>query len=281
MDRHARPIDKSDDQPHDAPDADRRPPSLRRSRPGALCLLWDGSVATNSPEGVRDPVRSARPSRLTARPRRSAPSPSNALETSSPAVADPPPSAARSPEWTSPSSVRPVPDFILARTEKIRARTTSRSTAGSTAPPGGGGGRPGAHQLTARAGSHTPAAPSAISTTRATSTSSGLLKHPIIICSAGSNINPEELEAVLESDPAVREAAVVALPDRRLAEHSRRPGGGRRRRGRHHQPGVRAPWPPTSVRVPVLRRRGTACALASGKVDKPAARAMEDELSTS
>jgi long-chain acyl-CoA synthetase len=39
----------------------------------------------------------------------------------------------------------------------------------------------------------------------------------LIIC-GGFNIVPAEIEAALERDPAVREAAVVALPDTRLGE---------------------------------------------------------------
>jgi long-chain acyl-CoA synthetase len=106
---------------------------------------------------------------------------------------------------------------------------------------------------------------------------SGRLK-TIIIC-GGFNIVPEELEAVLESDPAVREAAVVALPDRRLGEIPvalvEADGDGDAITSRVSERLVAYKRPRRLFVVDALPR------LASGKVDKPAARAMAAELSTS
>jgi long-chain acyl-CoA synthetase len=105
---------------------------------------------------------------------------------------------------------------------------------------------------------------------------SGRLK-TIIIC-GGFNIVPEELEAVLESDPAVREAAVVALPDRRLGEIPvalvEADGDGAAITSRVSERLVAYKRPRRLFVVDALPR------LASGKVDKPAARAMAAELST-
>ena len=233
----------------------------------------DGSVATKSPGGVRGPVRRARPPGLrpdrgvrrrgrrkcSRRPRR--PSPTRLV-------------GRPLGGWTSPSSVRPVPDYP-ARTEKICVRTTSGHR--RLSPAAAAGDR--THRLDGRAGCRATVT-SAISTTRLflrQRPAQGLHHH----LNGGSNIVPEELEAVLESDPAVREAAVVALPDRRLGEVPvalvEADGDGDAITSRASE----RLSTPASVHGRGLHHQGTASAWQATTVDKPAHGLMAAESSTS
>jgi long-chain acyl-CoA synthetase len=97
----------------------------------------------------------------------------------------------------------------------------------------------------------------------------------LIIC-GGFNIVPEELEARLEADPDVREATVVAVPDDKLGEIPVALVAGRGDAAvileRTREQLVAYKRPRRLFVVDALPR------LASGKVDKPAARRLAEEL---
>ena len=75
-----------------------------------------------------------------------------------------------------------------------------------------------------------------------------------MIISGGENIYPSEVEAVLGGHPAVRDVAVVGLPDPKWGEYVHAvvvlKDGAAVERGRAARDGARTSWPATSGRAP-------------------------------